>query len=313
MLTRSHLNIKLSSWLILARSNFVVNGDDTITWGELLRVSAAELGSEQEARWLCEHASGLERGEFDAARNEVVSERCGVALRAMIARRLAGDPLQYVMKSWAFRHLDILVDSRVLIPRPETEVVVQAALDLAVEMMRNRKTKLRVADLGTGSGVIGLSLASELPRGSTEVWLTDLSADALEVARANLAGSGLIDGDVRIVQGSWFAALPSEQKNSFDMVVSNPPYIGLYDLSVEASVRDHEPHLALFAGSDGLDAYRKIISQAGEWLVTDGWLVLEIGHQQGDAVHELLTQNNFTQIEIRQDLAGRDRIALAKN
>jgi release factor glutamine methyltransferase len=206
-----------------------------------------------------------------------------------------------------------LVDSRVLIPRPETEVVVQAALDLAVEMMRNRKTKLRVADLGAGSGVIGLSLASELPRGSTEVWLTDLSADALEVARANLAGSGLIDGDVRIVQGSWFAALPSEQKNSFDMVVSNPPYIGLYDLSVEASVRDHEPHLALFAGSDGLDAYREIISQAGEWLVTDGWLVLEIGHQQGDAVHELLAQNNFTQIEIRQDLAGRDRIALAKN
>jgi release factor glutamine methyltransferase len=114
------------------------------------------------------------------------------------------------------------------------------------------------------------------------------------------------------VQGSWFAALPSEQKNSFDMVVSNPPYIGLYDPSVEASVRNHEPHLALFAGSDGLDAYREIIAQAGEWLVTDGWLVLEIGHQQGDAVHELLAQNNFTQIEIRQDLAGRDRIALAK-
>jgi release factor glutamine methyltransferase len=115
------------------------------------------------------------------------------------------------------------------------------------------------------------------------------------------------------VQGSWFAALPSEQKNSFDMVVSNPPYIGLYDPSVEASVRNHEPHLALFAGTDGLDAYREIITQAGEWLMTDGWLVLEIGHQQGDAVHELLTQNNFTQIEIRQDLTGRDRIALAKN
>ncbi|MDP4850283.1 MAG: hypothetical protein NWR40_00995, partial [Ilumatobacteraceae bacterium] len=84
-----------------------MNGDDSITWGELLRVSAAELGNEQEARWLCEHASGLERGEFDAARDEVVSERCGVALRAMIAQRLAGEPLQYVMKSWAFRHLDV--------------------------------------------------------------------------------------------------------------------------------------------------------------------------------------------------------------
>ena len=286
--------------------------DETITWGELLQVTAVELGNEQEARWLCEHASGLDRVELDAARDEVVSQRCGVALRAMVARRLTGEPLQYVMKSWAFRHLDVLVDNRVLIPRPETEVVVQVALDLAREMISKTNSKLRVADLGTGSGVIGLSLASELPGGSNEVWLTDLSADALEVARANLAGLGLINGDVRVAQGSWFAALPSELKNSFDLIVSNPPYIALYDPSVESSVLNHEPHLALFAGSDGLDAYREIISHADEWLVTNGWIVLEIGHQQGDAVRELLAQNSFKQIEIRKDLAGRDRIALAK-
>ena len=286
--------------------------DETITWGELLQVTAIELGNEQEARWLCEHASGLDRVELDAARDEVVSQRCGVSLRAMVARRLTGEPLQYVMKSWAFRHLDVLVDNRVLIPRPETEVVVQAALDLAREMISKTNSKLRVADLGTGSGVIGLSLASELPRGTTEVWLTDLSADALEVARANLAGLGLINGDVRVAQGSWFAALPSELKNSFDLIVSNPPYIALYDPSVESSVLNHEPHLALFAGSDGLDAYREIIAHADEWLATDGWIVLEIGHQQGDAVRELLTQDSFKQIEIRKDLAGRDRIALAK-
>ena len=286
--------------------------DETITWGELLQVTAVELGNEKEARWLCEHASGLDRVELDAARDEVVSQRCGVALRAMVARRLTGEPLQYVMKSWAFRHLDVLVDNRVLIPRPETEVVVQVALDLAREMISKTNSKLRVADLGTGSGVIGLSLASELPLGSNEVWLTDLSADALEVARANLAGLGLINGDVRVAQGSWFAALPSELKNSFDLIVSNPPYIALYDPSVESSVLNHEPHLALFAGSDGLDAYREIISHADEWLVTNGWIVLEIGHQQGDAVRELLAQNSFKQIEIRKDLAGRDRIALAK-
>ena len=286
--------------------------DETITWGELLQVTAVELGNEQEARWLCEHASGLDRVELDAARDEVVSQRCGVALRAMVARRLTGEPLQYVMKSWGFRHLDVLVDNRVLIPRPETEVVVQVALDLAREMISKTNSKLRVADLGTGSGVIGLSLASELPRGSNEVWLTDLSADALEVARANLAGLGLINGDVRVAQGSWFVALPSELKNSFDLIVSNPPYIGVYDPSVESSVLNHEPHLALFAGSDGLDAYREIVSHSGEWLATDGWIVLEIGHQQGDAVRELLAQNSFKQIEIRKDLAGRDRIALAK-
>ena len=106
--------------------------------------------------------------------------------------------------------------------------------------------------------------------------------------------------------------MPSELKNSFDLIVSNPPYIALYDPSVESSVLNHEPHLALFAGSDGLDAYREIISHADEWLATDGWIVLEIGHQQGDAVRELLAQNSFKQIEIRKDLAGRDRIALAK-
>ena len=290
-----------------------MTNDETITWGALLRVCTTDLGSEQEARWLCEHASGLNRPEFDAVHDEIVSERCGVTLRAMVARRLLGEPLQYVVNSWAFRYLDVLVDNRVLIPRPETEVVVQAALDLAREMMLKSKSKLRIADLGTGSGVIGLSLASELARGSTEVWLTDLSVDALEVARANLAGLGLINGDVRVAQGSWFAALPSELKNSFDLIVSNPPYVALFDPSIESSVLQYEPQLALFAGADGLDAYREIISHAGVWLVTGGRLILEIGHQQGDAVQQLLSQNGFTQIEIRQDLAGRDRIAIAKN
>ena len=289
-----------------------MNADGAITWGELLTQTAQQLGNRQEARWLCEHASGVDGGEFDSAATELVNKRAGDALRAMVARRLAGEPLQYVMSRWAFRHLDVLVDPRVLIPRPETEVVVQVALNLANAMLQEPKTKLRIADLGTGSGVIGLSLASELPRGSTEIWLTDLSSDALEVARANLAGLGLINGDVRIAQGSWFAALPSELKNGFDLVVSNPPYIGVYDPSVEASVRNYEPSTALFAGSDGLDAYRGIIAQAGEWLVKDGWLVLEIGHQQGNAVRELLARNNLRQIKIRQDLAGRDRIATAK-
>ncbi|NBQ45664.1 MAG: hypothetical protein EBU37_06350, partial [Actinobacteria bacterium] len=125
----------------------------SITWGELLQASAAELGSEQEARWLCEHASGLDRGEFDAARDDVVSERCGVTLWAMVARRLTGEPLQYVMRRWAFRHLDVFVDNRVLIPRPETEIVAQVALDMAIRMQRS-VSKLRIADLGTGSDPI---------------------------------------------------------------------------------------------------------------------------------------------------------------
>jgi release factor glutamine methyltransferase len=289
-----------------------VNSDETITWGELFQKTSVDLGSEQEARWLCEHASGLDGSEFSSGLSEIVSERCGIALREMVRRRLLGEPLQYVMQRWSFRHLDVFVDRRVLIPRPETELVVQVALDSLHDTAQKIDRKLRVVDLGTGSGVIGLALASELPLGKTEVWLTDISNDALDVARANLAGLGLVDGDVRIAQGDWFLALPSELKNSFDLIISNPPYIAIYDSSVESVVRDYEPHLALYAGTDGLDAYRQIILQAGEWLVTDGLLVLEIGHDQALLVRGLLDENSFGDIEIRQDYSQRDRVALAR-
>ena len=289
-----------------------MNSDETITWGELFKRTSVDLGSEQEARWLCEHASGLGASEFSSGLSELVSERCGLALQKLVGRRLAGEPLQYVMQRWSFRHLDVLVDPRVLIPRPETELVVQVALDSLRNTAQEINRKMRVVDLGTGSGVIGLALASELPLGKTEVWLTDVSNDALDVARANLAGLGLVDGDVRLAQGDWFSALPSQLKNSFDLVISNPPYIAIYDSSVEPAVRDYEPHLALYAGTDGLDAYRQIISQAGEWLVTDGLLVLEIGHDQALIIRSLLDENNFRDIEIRQDYSQRDRIALAR-
>ncbi len=289
-----------------------MNSDETITWGELFQKTLVDLGSEQEARWLCEHASGLDASEFSSGLSEIVSERCGIALREMVRRRLLGEPLQYVMQRWSFRHLDVFVDRRVLIPRPETELVVQVALDSLHDTAKKIDRKLRVVDLGTGSGVIGLALASELPLGKTEVWLTDISNDALDVARANLAGLGLVDGDVRLAQGDWFLALPSELKNSFDLIISNPPYIAIYDSSVESVVRDYEPHIALYAGADGLDAYRQIISQASEWLVADGLLVLEIGHDQALLIRSLLDENNFRDIEIRQDYSQRDRIARAR-
>ena len=286
--------------------------DEAITWGELYRDASISLASVQEARWLCEHASGLSANEFDAAGSELVSERSGIAFRELVRRRVAGEPLQYVMQRWAFRSLDVLVDPRVLIPRPETELVTQIALDLAREVLETCQLPIRIADLGTGSGVIGLALASEMPRSGVEVWLTDISSDALNVARANLAGLGLVGGDVRIACGSWFAALPGELQHSFDIVVSNPPYIALDDASVEPTVRNWEPHLALYSGTDGLDAHRTIISQAQNWLVNSGWLVLEIGHEQGSAIRGLLLQNNFADIEIRQDYSHHDRIALAR-
>jgi release factor glutamine methyltransferase len=227
-------------------------------------------------------------------------------LEALVARHLAGEPLAYVLGHWSFRHLDLAVDRRVLIPRPETEVVAGVALELARAMPR----PLTIADLGTGSGAIGLALADELPVDGVTVWLTDVSADAIDVARANLAGLGRPGRNVRIAAGSWFDALP--QGTTLDLAVANPPYVADGSPDVEAAVCEWEPPGALFAGTAGLDAIRTIAAAAPHWIRPGGWLVLEIGADQGAAVIELLSAGDYEAVEIRPDLAARDRVAIAR-
>jgi len=204
--------------------------------------------------------------------------------------------------------VELMVDRRVLIPRPETELVAERAIALASSMPAPR----RVVDLGTGSGAIGLSLAAELPIDGTEVWLTDVSLDAIDVARANAAGLGRAAANVRFAEGEWFAALPNELRGGFGVVVANPPYIAIDDAEVDASVREWEPHGALFAGADGFDDVRVIIRDAREWLAPGGWLVIEFGHRQGDAVRALALEAGFTDVTIEKDLAGRDRFVVAR-
>ena len=174
-----------------------------------------------------------------------------------------------------------------LIPRPETELVAETAIALA----RACGSPVTVADLGTGSGAIGLALADELPHAGTTVWITDVDADALDVARANLAGLGRAAVNVRVAQGSWFEALPGDAR--FDVIVANPPYIADGSSLIEDSVREWEPHLALFGGFDGLDDIRHLVSGAPTHLVPGGWLVLEIGADQGSAVHELFRRGRL--------------------
>ena len=251
------------------------------TWREVLADTTAALNDPREARFICEHAAGLGAAEFALSLEELVTQRMGLHVHDMVRRRLAGEPLQYVMGRWAFRHLDVLVDPRVLIPRPETEFVAEVALGFAREATESRL----VVDLGTGSGVIGLSMAHELPIIGTTVWLTDVSPDALDVARANLAGIGRAGANVRIGQGSWYDALPGDVQGLVDVIVSNPPYIATDD-----------PEL----------------SQAPQWLRGGGALVLEIGHRQGDSVRALLTDSGLRDVEIRRDLAGRERVAIAR-
>lgn len=281
--------------------------DGTISWRELWAETEALLGERTVARWLCEEACGVEGDEFLDELDRPATERSVHHLDSMVARVRAGEPLQYVLGHWPFRHLDLLVDRRVLIPRPETELLV----DHAIGAVRDHPRPLTIVDLGTGSGALGLALASELWHAAMTVWLTDVSADALAVARANLAGIGRAAACVRVGEGAWFSALPVEMRGEVDLIVSNPPYIADADPDVEAIVLDWEPHRALYAGADGLDHIRVIAADAAEWLRPGGVLLLEIGATQGGVVADVLRAAGLVDVRILPDLTGRDRFAQA--
>ncbi len=283
--------------------------DDTLTWREMWVETTERLGGErQHARWLCEEASGASGAEWLELLDEPIGERGIGRLDAMVGRRLAGEPLQYVLGHWAFRHLDVMVDRRVLIPYAETEQLVE----LTLEQLRTCPAPRLVADIGTGSGAIALSLAYELPLDGTTVWATDISPDALDVTRANLAGMGRAGANVLLAQGSLFDGLPAELRGSFDVVVSNPPYVADDDPDLEAIVRDWEPAVSLFGGPDGLDVVRRLIIDAIAWLRPGGGLFVEFGTTQGDAVRALANDAGFIDVEIRPDYADHDRYLIAR-
>ena len=275
----------------------------TRTWRHLRDAARVRLDDDREVQWIVERASGLTPAEQGAVLDEVADERHAASFSAMVDRRDAGEPLQYVLGRWGFRTLDLFVDRRVLIPRPETEVVAGFAIDVVPKGGR-------VVDLGTGSGAIALSIAAERWP-DVEVWATDASADALAVARANLAGLGRRGSVVRLAQGDWFDALPSELRGTFDVVVANPPYVPDAAL-VARQVRDWEPALALFGGPDGLDHARRVVAEAPSWLVPGGTLVVEVGDDHGPAIAEIAHAAGFAHVEVRQDLTERDRALVAQ-
>ena len=280
--------------------------DGTITWRQLLTETTEALGDASEARWICQEASGSEGADWALGLDRPASARAVGLLDAMVARRRQGEPLQYVLGHWGFRGLDLLVDRRVLIPRPETEHVVDVALAVA----RDRQGPLTIADLGTGSGAIALALAAELFPRPVAIWATDESEEVLAVARANLAGIGRAAVTVRMIAGPWYGALPMELEGMMDLVVSNPPYIAETE-PLDDTVRQWEPAAALFAGADGLDALRTVIDGAPTWLRPGGALVCEIGASHGAAVTALADAACLVDVRIEPDLAGRDRVLVA--
>jgi release factor glutamine methyltransferase len=235
-------------------------------------------------------------------------------LEVLVDRRAKGEPLQYVVGRWGFRTLDLLVDRRVLIPRPETEQVTEVALaelDRLADDHGSRK-RLIAVDLGTGSGAIALAIAAE--RTGVEVWATDISAPALEVAAANQAGlGGRHASRVRLALGGWWSALPGELRGRVDLVVSNPPYIASGEMTqLDAQVSRWEPNLALEAGPTGLEALVAILNGAPAWLRPGGVAVLEIAPHQAASAVAMARKAGLTEAEVHPHLAGRDRTLVAR-
>jgi release factor glutamine methyltransferase len=283
-----------------------------VTWAQLHAGAARRLGSRPEARWLIEEVTG-ERWPPSTAL--AVTTRAQARFESLVARRAAGEPLQYVLGRWQFRALDLMVDRRVLIPRPETEQVVEAALaevDRLIPELPGSTDRLVAVDLGTGSGAIALSLAAERPR--LEVWATDVSPGALDVAGANLAGlGGRAALRVRLSQGSWWAALPDALRGGVDLVVSNPPYISSGEMTtLGAEVVDWEPRLSLEAGPSGLEALGEILSGATAWLRPGGAVVVELAPHQSTMAAQRAREAGLVVAGVRCDLAGRDRALVAR-
>lgn len=273
------------------------------------------------ARHIAAEASGNSTADIALAPQTAMTNRMVAHADAMAARRVSGEPLQYVLGSWGFRKLDLATDRRALIPRPETEVVAGIAIDWLHEQVRGRRLAAPlVADLGTGCGAIALSIAHEVPE--ARVFATDRSADALSLAADNMAGLGSAAARISLHQGSWFEALsgmPDPRgegcvvdplRERLDVVVANPPYVSDGDV-LPAEIDEWEPHEALFAGSDGLTALRTIVKGARGWLAPGGLLVLEIASTQGPAVAAMSAASGYEDVRIERDLAGLDRSLVA--
>ncbi len=285
------------------------------TWRELVDEAVIALTEAEvpdpdiSARWIGHQATGTSSGEWHEVVDQPATTRQLASFDRMVERRSGGEPLQYVLGSWGFRTLDLMVDARVLIPRPETELVTEFALAELDRVRSGGSSGLVVVDLGTGSGAIGLSIAAERP--GTDVWLTDVSGDALAVARANLAGLGRSGGGVRLAEGDWFRALPVELQGELGVVVANPPYVASVD-DLEPIVAAWEPELALLADDAGLAHLHHLVETAPQWLAPSGALVLELDPGQVPAVIDR-AGSRFAEVEAREDLTGRLRAVVARS
>jgi release factor glutamine methyltransferase len=288
-----------------------------VTRGELTSELATSLSLRHEARFIIEEVLGSRGSRPD----QVVPPDDVDIARALAERRRAGEPLQYVLGHWAFRNLDLLVDPRVLIPRPETEQVVEVALG---ELHRLGRDAPVIVDAGTGSGAIALSLATELAarvRSAAQLWATDTSAEALVVAASNLERvrrqheAKVVP--VAFVQGSWLNPLPGHLRGGIDLIVSNPPYVGTDEWPHLPGEVQREPYAALVAGpgsdgTPGLAAVEQLLSEGWTWLSRPGAVIIEMAPHQTEAALRLARSMGYLDVRVEDDLAGRPRALVGR-
>ncbi|HXW36212.1 MAG TPA: peptide chain release factor N(5)-glutamine methyltransferase [Acidimicrobiales bacterium] len=317
-----------------------------MTFADLIVRSTERLGPESapQARWIVAHAAGVSGSQLPTLFDREVNAEVRSFVDELLDRVDRGEPLQYAIGSWQFRDLELAVDPRVLIPRPETESIVDFALEELEHFeeqfqhlqrgrddLRQQDDPIVVADLGTGSGAIALSISLEGTRSSLptsthyrrsrrriEVWATDNSQDALDVASQNLRALERVDpgaaGCVRLAKGSWFDALPTHLQGRVALIVSNPPYVSESEWELlDPVVRDHEPVEALVAGPTGVEDLARLIEVAPRWMLPGGSLVLELAPAQAVALAELArSSGRYADVRARKDLAGRVRAVVAR-
>ena len=262
-----------------------------------LAIATRRLGERAEAEWLLLHVLEQPRSWLFAHADAPLSQPQRLAYDALVQRRMAGEPLAYITGRRGFWSLELEVTPATLIPRADTERLVELALQRLP-----RARACRVADLGTGSGAIALAIASERPL--AQLLATDASAAALVVAQRNAQRLGL--ANVAFAQGDWLAPLAGQR---FDLIASNPPYIEAADPHLAQGDLRFEPASALASGHDGLDDIRRIVRDSPNHLAPGGWLLFEHGWNQGPAVRALLHETGYAEVFTGQDLEGRERVS----
>lgn len=265
--------------------------------------------SRTNAELLLAHSVNLSREGLYIHLNDQLPEKAKNRLEELLKRRISGEPLQYILGKQEFWSVDFKVDPRVLIPRPETELLVEQAISILSAPPPGRTPF--VLEVGTGSGAVAISLLREV-RGIFMV-ATDISREALLLAKENARETGVLHRMV-FVNGDLFSPFHPCEEGSFDLILSNPPYISRPEIkALGREVREHEPHVALDGGEDGLDFYRAVARQAPSYLRRGGWLLLELGQGQGERITELLYEKgDFSKPELLKDFSGTDRVVKAQ-